>query len=172
MAKVGPKKKKTEDTPEIVKDKHPGGRPPKFADVGTLQTYIDEYFNSCYEEDWYQVIEDDIPTWKPRIDKDGIIMRKMVKPLTITGLAVFLDTTRRTLLDYEARNDEFSHTIKIAKARIENFTEEQLFTNKNTAGVIFNMVNNYGWTNKQEKVVYVDPKTLSDQQLKDLLDHA
>lgn len=102
------------------------GRPLKFKSVEELQRKIDDYFDSCYDEDG-----------------------NCIRPLTITGLALALDTTRRTLLDYEEK-DEYSHTIKMAKQRIENFAEEQLFTNRNTAGVIFNMVNNYGWTNKQD----------------------
>ncbi len=106
------------------------GRPLKFASVEELQSKIGDYFDSCQDEDG-----------------------ALVKPYTITGLALYLDTTRRTLLDYEKRDDEFSHTIKRAKLRIENFAEESLFTSKQTAGVIFNLINNYDWSNKQDVAV-------------------
>ncbi len=72
------------------------------------------------------------------------------RPLTVSGLALALDTTRETLLDYEER-EEFSDTIKRAKLRIENWTEEQLFISPRTAGIIFNLTNNFGWTNKQRE---------------------
>lgn len=72
------------------------------------------------------------------------------RPFTISGLALALGTTRQTLLDYEER-PEFTDTIKRAKARIEVWTEEQLFTSNRTAGVIFTLTNNFGWTNKQRE---------------------
>src|SRR5690606_4306358 len=100
------------------------------------------------------------------------------KPPTITGLAVHLDTSRRTLLDYEDRDDELSHTIKTAKDRIESFAEEQLYTNPRTAGVIFNLVNNYKWVNKSEvdstignkdnKPFRVDMSGLTTEELRNL----
>src|SRR5690606_33171622 len=73
------------------------------------------------------------------------------EPFTISGLAVFLETDRKTLLNYEER-EEFFHTIKSAKARIEYFTEKQLYNSsaKNMTGIIFNLKNNYGWQDKQE----------------------
>lgn len=98
------------------------GRPLKFKNVKELQTKIDEYFNLC--------------------DEKG-------KPYTITGLALSLDTTRQGLMNYQER-DEFNDAIKKAKLRCENYAEEQLFVGKNTAGIIFNMKNNYGWVDKQE----------------------
>jgi len=103
-------------------DKNKVGRPLKFKSAKELQSKIDAYFRDC---------------------------DKKKKPYTITGLALALDTTRETLLDYEER-DEFSDTIKKAKLKCQAYAEEQLFTNRNTAGVIFNMVNNYGWKNKQD----------------------
>ncbi|MET3699524.1 DNA-packaging protein gp3 [Bacillus oleivorans] len=71
------------------------------------------------------------------------------KPYTISGLAHFLGTNRQTLLNYEER-DEFFDTIKRAKAKIEAFVEESLWTPKVTAGVIFNLKNNFGWVDKSE----------------------
>jgi len=123
------------------------GRPLKFKSAAELQKKIDEYFESCFEEVWTQ---DEEGKWNPVLDRHGNVLKKQVRPFTISGLAVHLGTTRRTLLDYEERDDEYSHTIKAAKQKIESFTEEQLFTNRNTTGVIFNLKNNYGWTDKSE----------------------
>ena len=98
------------------------GRPLKFKTVKELQGKIDKYFESCKKEN---------------------------RPLTITGLALALDTNRQTLLNYEER-DEFFDTIKKAKLMCENFAEESLFTARQVAGTIFNLKNNYGWKDKQD----------------------
>jgi hypothetical protein len=122
-------------------------RPLKFKSVKELQLKIDEYFESCYET---VVIKN--KKGNSILNEDGTekTEKRLIRPFTITGLALHLDTTRDTLLDYE-KKDGFSDTIKKAKLRIENFAEEQLFNGKNPAGVIFNLVNNYSrWSNKQE----------------------
>lgn len=103
------------------------GRPLKFQSVEELQMKIDDYFESCRNKD-----------------------DELIRPYTITGLALALDTSRKVLLDYEKREDDYSYTIKKAKLKIENFAEESLFTSKQTAGVIFNLKNNYGWQDKQD----------------------
>lgn len=108
---------------EIVNDV---GRPLRFKTADELQIKIDEYFDSCQNE-----------------------QKEIIRPYTITGLALHLETTRQVILNYEAR-EEFTDTIKRAKLRIENFAEESLFTSKQTAGVIFNLVNNHKWINKQD----------------------
>ena len=85
------------------------------------------------------------------------------EPETITGLAVWLDTTRRTLLDYEEK-DEFSHTVKKAKQRCEAFAEKQLYRKQGqVAGAIFSLKNNWGWKDRQDhkvksnlKIILVD----------------
>lgn len=102
---------------------HKGGRPLKFKTVKILQTKIDKYFKECEEKG---------------------------KPLTITGLAVALNTTRETLLDYENYHKKYSDTIKKAKQICQRYVDEYLFTGKNTAGAIFNLLNNYGWKQKTE----------------------
>jgi len=89
-----------------------------------LKKDIDEYFKMC-------------------VDKE--------KPLTISGLALALDTNRQTLLNYENNmGKDFDALIKKAKLMCENFAEEFLFTGKNVAGTIFNLKNNYGYKDRQD----------------------
>ena len=107
------------------------GRPLKFKNVKELQDAIDGYFLSCEDP-----------------EKPGVFIR----PLTITSLAVYLDTSRETLLNYETK-DEFFGTIKKAKEKIHAWTEEQLYRNTQVTGVIFNLKNNYGWKEKTESEV-------------------
>ena len=85
-------------------------KPLKFKSVADIQNKIDRYFSSCYIT---------------KIDEEGNKYQENIRPLTISGLAYDLDTTRRTLLDYEAK-EEYSHVLRKAKARIESFTEESL----------------------------------------------
>jgi len=99
----------------------PAGRPLKFSSPDEVMTKGLAYFDYC--------------------DSNS-------KPKTITGLALALDTTRETLMDYQNK-DEFSDTIKALKLRCENYAEEQVFVGKNQAGAIF-ALKNYGWRDKNE----------------------
>lgn len=139
------------------------GRPLKFKTVKLLETAIEEYFKGCWEEVWYEKAKHDdsgkpildakkkkVMEWVQEFDRVGNAVLKMVRPYTITGLAVALNTSRRTLLDYEEK-PEYSHAIKKAKDICENFAEEGMF--KGTIPAIpgiFNLKNNYGWRDKTE----------------------
>lgn len=112
----------------------PAGAPQKFKTPEEMQKQIDMYFLECDEKE---------------------------DPYTITGLALALDTTRETLLDYEKDNPkfaEFSDTIKKAKLKCQNYAEKRLFGQGQCAGVIFNMKNNYNWKDKTEHQVDTDAK--------------
>ncbi len=103
------------------------GRPLKFETPEILDAAIDAYFASCY-------------------DTEG----KLIKAITYSGLAIALGTTRKTLLDYNGK-DEFSDSVTRAKAKCEEFAESQLFIGKNPSGAQFALTNNYdGWANKQD----------------------
>ena len=96
------------------------GRPLKFKTNKELKTAIDEYFEYCREYD---------------------------KPETIAGLAYHLEVERKTIYNYEAR-DQFLLTIKKARDRILAGLEEALFT-EGKSGQIF-LAKNYGYSDKQE----------------------
>jgi hypothetical protein len=121
-------------------------RPLKFKSVEELQEKIDEYFESCFEEQWY---ENKDGKWVPVLDRHCQVVKEQVKPFTITGLALALETTRQGLLNYEER-EEFYDTIRAAKTKIESYVEESLWKPKVATGVIFNLKNNFGWVDKSE----------------------
>ena len=98
------------------------GRPLKFESPQKLQEKIDEYYQ-----------------WA----------KKHSKPLTITRLACFLDTSRKVLIEYEEK-DEFSNTIKKAKNIIEADKNERLITARNVTGIIFDLKNNHDWRDTRE----------------------
>ena len=70
-----------------------------------------------------------------------------IDELTITGLALHLDTTRETLMDYQER-DKFTDTIKRAKLRIENSYE--LWLRKNGRAWDIFWLKNFWWKDKSE----------------------
>ena len=106
---------------------NPVGRPLTYKTVEELDNAIELYF----ETDAFMGGEDN----------------KVYAP-TMSGLAYSLGIDRKTLHTY-AHNDEFLHSIKRAKSRVETALEQRLYSG-NPAGVIFNLKNNYSWTDKQE----------------------
>lgn len=81
---------------------------------------------------------------------DSYFKEESNKPYTITDLAVWLDCDRKTLTNYEEK-DEFFPTIKRAKTKIEaNIEKGALLGLYNPTFSIFNMKNNFGWQDKQE----------------------
>lgn len=131
----------------MANEKNKGGRPKKYSEVEQLQKKINEYFKMCDEKE---------------------------KPYTITGLCLYLDIDRSTLLRYEEK-EEYCNTIKRAKNRIENYVEENSLKGLlNPTVSIFNLKNNFGWKDKQEietnQNIKVDNpyKELSIEELKKL----
>ena len=98
------------------------GRPKKYTEAELMQQKIDVYFKKCDNKH---------------------------EPYTVTGLCLALDITRETLNQY-LKNIEFSDTIKKAKLKVENYLEKRLITDTSTTGIIFNLKNNFGWTDKQQ----------------------
>ena len=135
------------------------GRPLKFTTVEDLEVKIADYFASCWEEVWQQklmpgqhkvAIIDRKMEWVQVFDRVGNPVLRQIRPYTITGLAVALDTSRRTLLDYEEKT-EYTHAIKKAKDICEQFLEEGMIKGTiNAIPGIFNAKNNYGWKDKHE----------------------
>ncbi len=101
-------------------ERNKGGRPPLYSDPLVMEAKIDKYFDS---------LEGDIPS--------------------VAELAFELGfASRNALWEYEQK-PEFSDTIKKAKLRIEVDRTKRLLSGPNTAGVIFDLTNNYGWKNPQ-----------------------
>jgi len=127
------------------------GRPLKFQTKEQLETLIESYFEDC---------------------------KQNTKPFTITGLAIWLDTTRQTLLEYEGevegreeKSKDFAYTIKRAKQRCENWVEEGALSNKvNPTSAIFNLKNNYGWKDKNETDITSDGKAITWNEQRTYLD--
>jgi hypothetical protein len=100
------------------------GRPSAFETWEEFDSAVEAYFADCHE-------------------------RKA--PYTMSGLAIAIGVNRQTILNYEHRDARFLGTVKRARARVERQLEEGLLTReKQVAGHIFNLKNNFGWRDTQE----------------------
>jgi hypothetical protein len=92
--------------------------PPTFNDVDAFAESVDQYFQMCSRRD---------------LDPNHV------------GLARYLGVPKRTLNEY-TRKEGFKHILEMAKEIMEDDLIQKL-ANKDyaTAGVIFNLTNNYGW---------------------------
>ena len=99
------------------------GRPRAFKSVEEVEEKINAYFNYCEEKE---------------------------KPYTMSGLAYYLGIDRKTLLNY-SKNEEYFHTIKKARDKVQMQLEECLYRLGNNSGVIFNLKNNFDWKDKIEQ---------------------
>jgi hypothetical protein len=99
------------------------GRPRKFTDVELMQEKIDNYFKDCDE-------------------------RKA--KYTVPGLALALGfLSRASIWDY-GKLLEFNDTIKRAMLKMESQRAEDLLTENNPVGKIFDLKNNFGWKDQKD----------------------
>lgn len=125
------------------------GAPLIYETVEELENKIDEYFETCQDK----IVYDE--EGNPAIDKNGNPVM-IQNPPTVSGLAIFLGfADRRSLYDYKNR-EKFSHTIKKAITRIENYAEQHLYQGKATGAIFW--LKNHGWVDKQESDVNVKIK--------------
>ncbi len=98
------------------------GRPPMFTDPAVLVEKISQYF------------ENHLPVER-EVD-DGVIEMVYQRPVTITGICLFLGfESRQSFYDYEDK-EEFTYIIKRARLTIESIYEENL-QGKMPTGSIF-----------------------------------
>lgn len=127
-------------------DKRSGGRPQKYKTPEEMQEKIEAYFESCKGK----VLRD--ADGEPIINKYGEAVIVDAHPLTVMGLTLALGfNSRQSLLNYKGKNAGFREVITQAKARIEQYAEEQLFSKDSFAGARFTLQNNFGWIEKEDE---------------------
>lgn len=123
-------------------------RPPKFESADEMQKKIDAYFKACEGHTPFD------QNGNPIRDKKGVTIIVDAHPPTVTGLALALGfATRKSLLDYQARNKEFLNTIQRAKLRVEQYAEERLFDRDGVNGAKFSLQHNFGWREEENSEV-------------------
>ena len=100
-----------------------------------------------------------------RIDAYFAECEKTGEPLTVTGLALALDTSRETLLNYQKR-DGYGDIVRRAKMRIENAYEKRLIARGN-GGDVF-ALKNFGWRDKAEREIEINGNVSLEQKLREL----
>jgi hypothetical protein len=135
-----------------------GGRPFKFTDPPELRRLIQNYFDWCDPHQEERLVEAGINQQGQTIFTKRMIMTSQ-RPYTLSGLARALGVNRTTLLNYqdpahyseeiaEEVRQEILNTLRLARARCEEYAESQLFEG-NANGAKFNLTNNYDrWTDK------------------------
>lgn len=125
-----------------------GGRPPiydcsKEEDIKKVEDLCDEYFEYIkgeYKEDEFEYEPGKFETKKETIRK--------AEPPTVTGLTLFIGfESKSTLYDY-SNKVEFSHSIKKALTRIEQYHEIATSYGDKCVGNIF-ILKNFGWKDNQ-----------------------
>lgn len=101
-------------------------------------------------DDHGHVIYDMIPV-KNRLGEEMTRLEYLVPP-TVGGLCEYLGIHRSTWADWcdSTRFPEFSDTTSRARGRMRAWLEEQLLTRKDVKGIVFDLQNNYGYSEKRE----------------------
>lgn len=90
-------------------------------------------------------------------------------PLTITGLALWLDTSKETFDDVLAGKYGFPFFFVISQAylRIENYCELQLFLNKNTTGALAYLHHWFSWSAQKKDEITATVNVNSAQAIEE-----
>ena len=126
------------------------GRPLAFKSVEELEEQIKKYVERCELKE---------------------------KPMTMSGLACWLNISRQTLVNYSYK-EEFFDTINTARLMIQADMEERALGGESNATVtIFSLKNNFGWVDKIETEnkntnvnQNLDLGHISTEELKKLID--
>jgi len=132
--------------------KHAGGRPRTFKTVAQMDEAIEAYFAQCDERIVQGVTK-----------KGDVYTVKKPMPYSMSGLAETIGISRRGLLDYNARTDEYGEeflpAIVRARARVERNLEERMYDGIGSPrGHEFGLKNNFGWTDKHEQEIEIKKK--------------
>lgn len=115
-----------------------------------LKKHIDKYFESClaplYNKDGELVT-----------GNDGKPVLVQTKPYTLSGMAAFLGITTDTLRTYHNKAraglipPEYADIVVMARQKIEEYAESQLYTRDGSRGGEFVLRAGFGWQTKSER---------------------
>lgn len=136
------------------KQKHRGQKP-AFNSPEKLQKQVDAYFDGCFGFMYDK-------NGNLKYDKNGEPIRYQNKPFTVSGLALAIGVTTRTLnryclgtFDSDMLGDEdltsYKQILMKAKQRIESFAESQLYDRNGSNGARFVLDSSFGWTTQKER---------------------
>ena len=112
----------------------------KYKSAEELEKGIDEYFDQMtYKHD----------TGHTNAKGDAIIEYRYALTPSIVAMCIYLGISRPTLATYE-KDEKYKTVIRGAYDRIEVYLINQLDTQSQSTGTIFNLKCNYGWQDTQK----------------------
>lgn len=120
--------------------KHPGGRPLAYKTEDELKEAVDQYFRDCDNHTKPMAI------WTGT--KTEIVDVKDPLPYTMGGLAYALEMDRRSLLNYQKR-EQFFPIIFRARVRVVADQERLMIKGGNAQGAGLALKNNDAWLDRQ-----------------------
>lgn len=121
----------------------------KYKTPEALQRHIDGYFRSCMSPLRNKMGE-------LVLDENGKKIMVQTKPYTLSGMATHLGITTRTLMSYKTKAlaglipPEYADIIIVARQRIEEYAECQLYNRDGNRGGEFVLRAGFGWKTKSE----------------------
>lgn len=117
-----------------------------------MEQKILAYFKECVDPDPRLITAKRYDKKKKKIIEEQIWHVPPTRPISISGLAVALGVNRDTLLEY-SYDDEFSGTLKKARAIVEQAYEERMLRGGQgmVTGAIFALKANFGWNDGSKK---------------------
>lgn len=114
------------------------GRKKAYATPKSFEQAVNRYFRSI--------------TAKRKIDMENeagepIDLTIYVKPPSVAGLCRHIGISKETWSQY-GKAAGYRETVEDARMRMEEYLAEQVCREKGTAGIIFNLQCNFGWTPK------------------------
>lgn len=108
----------------MVAERRQSGRPRMYEDPIFFEEKVEQYFDECARHN---------------------------KPPTLAGVSYYMGFYNRESFMHYANYEGFSRTVKRTRLRIEAAKNEMLFSKDySTAGVIFDLKNNHGWSDRVE----------------------
>ena len=129
----------------------------KFYDEGLdVEEIKKEYFMKMNNNARFKNLDE----LQERINEYFDTMHQAHRPYTMSGLALWLGVTTKTLRSWEKDYGDTVYTdiIKFAKQRVENYAEESLYDNRKSSGAKFVLENYFGLAEKHEVEASVNQK--------------
>ena len=129
---------------------HYYGQYRKYRTPKDLERHINRYFEKCMT-----ALRD--KEGNVVYDSQGNEVMVQSKPFTISGMASFLGITTGTLRTYHIKakagliDPEYARVIIMARQKIEEFAESQLYTKDGSRGGEFVLRAGFGWQTKSER---------------------
>lgn len=120
-----------------------------------LQTVVDEYFASCYSYMYDK-------NGNLKYDKNGEPIKYQSRPFTVSGLALAIGVSTKTLnryctgnfdaeFDDDPRVKTYKQILVKAKQKIESFAESRLYDKEGQLGARFVLDSSFGWCTQKEQ---------------------